>query len=64
MTLPNDVGRGARREHANVWFFDGSPMGGTGEWKIAGQGIVCADGKTVRDADRHAASRASAACAA
>jgi RHS repeat-associated protein len=47
VTLPNDVGA-EPGEGVNVYFFDGSPMGGSGEWKIAGQGIVSADGKTVR----------------
>jgi RHS repeat-associated protein len=46
MTFPNDAGLdpGAR---TNIWYFDGSPMGGTGEWKIAGQGTVSPDGKVV-----------------
>jgi len=47
VTLPNDVGA-EPGDSINVWFFDGSPMGGSGEWKIAGQGIVSADGKTIR----------------
>ncbi|MFN0315767.1 MAG: hypothetical protein ACKVQA_12105, partial [Burkholderiales bacterium] len=47
VTLPNDV-QAEPGESVNVWFFDGSPMGGTGEWKVAGQGIVSADGKSVR----------------
>lgn len=34
-------------EKAEIWWFDGSPMGGTGEWKMAGLGTVSADGKTV-----------------
>jgi RHS repeat-associated protein len=34
-------------QSVDVWFFDGSPMGGSGEWKVAGQGIVSADGTKV-----------------
>lgn len=47
VTLPNDSGA-EPGESVNVWFFDGSPLGGTGEWKIAGQATVSADGKTAR----------------
>jgi RHS repeat-associated protein len=47
VTLPNDV-QAAPGTAVDVWFFDGSPMGGTGEWRIAGQAIVSADGKTAR----------------
>jgi YD repeat-containing protein len=47
VTLPNDV-QAAPNTAVDVWFFDGSPMGGTGEWRIAGQAIVSADGKTAR----------------
>lgn len=47
ITLPNDTGA-EPGEVINVWFFDGSPMGGTGEWKIAGQAMVSADGKTAK----------------
>ncbi|HYR15970.1 MAG TPA: hypothetical protein VEQ67_17405, partial [Mycobacterium sp.] len=47
MTLPNDVAA-EPGDSVNVYFFDGSPMGGTGDWKVAGQGIVSADGKSVR----------------
>ncbi|MES2536132.1 MAG: RHS repeat-associated core domain-containing protein [Pseudomonadota bacterium] len=46
ITLPN-VAEAEPGEQLAIWFFDGSPMGGTGEWKIAGQGVVSADGKTV-----------------
>ncbi len=46
VTFPNDVGL-QPGERTNIWFYDGSPMGGTGEWKIAGQGAVSADGKVV-----------------
>ncbi|MFN3811751.1 MAG: RHS repeat-associated core domain-containing protein [Roseateles asaccharophilus] len=47
ITLPNDTGA-EPGETVNVWFFDGSPMGGTGEWKVAGQAVVSADGKTAK----------------
>lgn len=47
VTLPNDSGA-EPGESVNVWFFDGSPLGGTGEWKIAGQATVSADGKTAK----------------
>ena len=50
VTLPNDV-RAEPGESVDVWFFDGSPMGGSGEWKVAGQAIVSADGRTVRMPD-------------
>lgn len=46
VTLPN-VAEKEPGEKVDIWFFDGSPMGGTGEWKRAGQGTVSADGKTV-----------------
>ena len=46
VTLPN-VADKEPGEKAEIWFFDGSPMGGTGEWKMAGLGTVSADGKTV-----------------
>lgn len=46
VTLPN-VADKEPGEKVDIWFFDGSPMGGTGEWKKAGQGTVSADGKTV-----------------
>ncbi|MDP3457038.1 MAG: RHS repeat-associated core domain-containing protein [Methyloversatilis sp.] len=47
ISLPNDTGA-EPGESVNVWFFDGSPLGGTGEWKIAGQAVVSADGKVAR----------------
>lgn len=46
ITLPN-VAEAEPDTLLDVWFFDGSPMGGTGEWRVAGQGRVSADGKTV-----------------
>jgi RHS repeat-associated protein len=46
VTLPN-VAEREPGEQVEMWFFDGSPMGGSGEWKLAGMGTVSADGKTV-----------------
>jgi RHS repeat-associated protein len=46
VTLPN-VAELEPGEQTEIWFFDGSPMGGSGEWKLAGLGTVSADGKTV-----------------
>jgi len=50
-TLPNhlkpnvaELEPGAKGE---IWYFDGSPMGGVGEWKLAGTGTVSADGATI-----------------
>jgi hypothetical protein len=34
VTLPNDV-QAEPGQSVDVWFFDGSPMGGSGEWKVA-----------------------------
>ena len=46
VTVPNVAGLepGAKGE---IWYFDGSPMGGVGEWKIAGTGTISADGATI-----------------
>jgi RHS repeat-associated protein len=46
VTLPN-VAELDPGEKSEIWYFDGSPMGGTGEWKLAGLGTISADGKTV-----------------
>lgn len=46
VTLPN-VAEKDPGEKVEIWWFDGSPMGGTGDWKMAGMGTVGADGKTV-----------------
>jgi len=46
VTLPN-VGEFEPGDQAEIWYFDGSPMGGSGAWKLAGLGTVSADGKTV-----------------
>ena len=46
VTLPNvaELEPGAKGE---IWYFDGSPMGGVGEWKLAGTGTVSEDGATI-----------------
>ncbi len=46
VTLPNvaDLEPG---EETDIWYYDGSPLGTVGEWKIAGRGTVSPDGKTV-----------------
>jgi RHS repeat-associated protein len=46
VTLPN-VGEFEPGDQAEIWYFDGSPMGGTGQWKLAGLGTVSDDGRTV-----------------
>ncbi len=46
ITLPN-VAELEPGEKSDIWYFDGSPMGGSGEWKHAGLGTISADGKTV-----------------
>lgn len=46
VTLPNDLGMDPG-EKADLWFFDGSPINGTGEWKTAGKGTVSADGSRI-----------------
>ncbi|MGH8741871.1 MAG: IPT/TIG domain-containing protein, partial [Burkholderiales bacterium] len=46
ISLPNDLGLepGAKTP---LWYYDGSPMGGTGEWKQGGTGTVSADGTII-----------------
>ena len=46
ITIPNvtDLEPG---EQTEIWWYDGSPMGGTGEWKMAGMGTISSDGKQV-----------------
>lgn len=46
VTLPNDIDLQPGQK-TNLWFYDGSPMGGTGEWKIGGTGTASADGKVI-----------------
>jgi len=46
VTLPND-GNMQPGEQTQLWYYDGSPMGGTGEWKLGGTGTVSADGKVI-----------------
>ncbi len=46
VTLPNDLGLepGVQTE---LWYYDGSPMGGDGTWKQGGTGTVSADGTVI-----------------
>lgn len=44
--MPNDLGL-EPGETTELWYFDGVPMGGSGEWKVAGLGTVSADGKFI-----------------
>lgn len=46
IALPNVTGLGAG-EKTEIWYFDGSPMGGVGEWKVAGTATISADGQQV-----------------
>lgn len=46
VTLPN-VSDKEPGEKVDIWWFDGSPMGGTGQWKKAGEGTVSEDGQRV-----------------
>ena len=46
VTLPN-VAQLEPGDQTNIWYFDGSPMGGSGQWKIAGTGTVSADGLSI-----------------
>lgn len=46
VTLPNDIGLDPG-EKTDLWYYDGSPMGGTGEWKVGGTGTASADGKVI-----------------
>ena len=44
--VPNVTGLGPG-EKTEIWYFDGSPMGGAGEWKLAGPATISEDGRTV-----------------
>jgi hypothetical protein len=46
VALPNDLDLDPGTQ-TELWYFDGSPMGGTGEWKVAGTGTVSPDGKMI-----------------
>jgi len=46
VSVPNVTGLEPGQK-TEIWFFDGSPMGGSGEWKLAGPATISADGKTV-----------------
>lgn len=34
-------------DKSNIWYFDGSPMYGAGEWRVAGAATISADGTQV-----------------
>lgn len=46
VTLPNDLGLEPGTQ-TPLWYYDGSPMGGIGEWKQGGTGTVSADGSVI-----------------
>jgi RHS repeat-associated protein len=46
VTLPNDLGLEPGMK-TPLYYYDGSPMGGTGEWKQGGTGTVSADGSVI-----------------
>lgn len=46
VAVPNVTGLGPG-EKTEIWYFDGSPMYGAGEWKIAGTATVSNDGSQV-----------------
>jgi len=46
VAVPNVTGLGPG-EKTEIWYFDGSPMDGVGEWKIAGTATISADGQQV-----------------
>ena len=46
VSVPNVTGLEAGQK-TEIWYFDGSPMGGVGEWKVAGTATISADGQQV-----------------
>lgn len=46
ISVPNVTGL-EPGEKTEIWYFDGSPMDGVGEWKIAGTATISADGQQV-----------------
>jgi RHS repeat-associated protein len=46
VALPNDLDLDPGQQ-TELWYYDGSPMGGSGEWKRAGTGTVSADGRSI-----------------
>ena len=51
ITLPNDLGLEPGKQ-TDLYYYDGSPMGGTGQWVKGGTGTVSADGSVIiSDAD-------------
>lgn len=61
VTLPN-VAELEPGDKSEIWYFDGSPMGGSGEWKLAGPGTISADGKTVTTDPGHGIPRFCGVC--
>ena len=46
ISVPNVTGL-EPGEKTEIWYFDGSPMNGVGEWKVAGTATISADGQQV-----------------
>jgi len=46
VSVPNVTGL-QPGEQTELWYYDGSPMGGTGEWKLAGPATISSDGQSV-----------------
>lgn len=46
VAVPNVTGLGPGQQ-TEIWYFDGSPMNGVGEWKVAGTATISADGQQV-----------------
>ncbi len=46
VTLPNDLDLDPGNQ-AELWYYDASPLGGPGAWKLAGMGTVSSDGKKI-----------------
>lgn len=46
VTLPNDLDLDPG-EQAELWYYDASPLGGPGIWKLAGMGTVSSDGMKI-----------------
>ena len=46
VTLPNDLDLDPG-DQAELWYYDASPLGGPGIWKLAGMGTVSLDGKKI-----------------
>jgi RHS repeat-associated protein len=46
ISVPNVTGL-EPGDKTEIWYFDGSPMNGVGEWKVAGTATISADGQQV-----------------